>query len=343
MCEIMKRLFMSIRNFVLKLVQKESGKRTHVTIEQKVGSEVEPSPKGVYTFEKVDKSANSVDIHSFKRMFSGAERPIGWSVGTVSGEGASLVVVNKREGGVDILIGHNSSENEKSWSVTLTQEESGKEITLAGIILPIPMVDKYEFEASEEFGDLKGFSYLYRVNSLHNLTYQPFKVSVTGSARDLVKTEIFNELNQGYLGLRVDKNTEPLKRDIWITLKQEDSGKELKLYKEISSKPYVPYTFKVEKEERGDGYRVTSEDLLGNFIGYDIDVSGDGKKFVDIERDQRRNYLFYVSIKENKTLSDLNYVITLTQHKSGKKLEIKGVVNSLTGGLMGDDLKTRTE
>ena len=35
---------MAVRNFVLKLIQKGSGKGTHVTIEQEAGSGAEPSP-----------------------------------------------------------------------------------------------------------------------------------------------------------------------------------------------------------------------------------------------------------------------------------------------------------
>lgn len=137
MCKFMKRLFMAIRNFVLKLVQRESGKRTHVTIEQEAGSGAEPSPNIEYTFKRAYRSTdtNSIDIYSFKRIDGGEKIAVDWRIGTVSGDGADLVEVRKREGGVDILIGHNTSDKEKSWSVVLTQEESGKTIELGDVII----------------------------------------------------------------------------------------------------------------------------------------------------------------------------------------------------------------
>lgn len=227
---------MAVRNFVLKLVQKGSGKGTHVTIEQEAGSGVEPSPNVEYTFEKVNESANSVDIRSFKRVDGGVEQTVGWSIGSVGGDGADLVVVNKREGGVDIHIEDNTSDSAKNWSVILTQEESGKTIELGGVI--------------------KGIEYIFRKD------------------RDSLMP---NEKN----------------------------------------------------------YVITST-RNGSFIDYKMAISGGGKEYIKCrfldrihqevaESSNKKHYLFIQHL-ENSTGKDLPYVITLTQDRTGRKLEINGVV-----------------
>lgn len=329
---------MAVRNFVLKLVQKGSGKRTHVTIEQEAGSGVEPQvPKVEYTFKKSRRvtDANSIDIYSFKRVDGGDKQAVDWGIGAVSGDGANLVSIRKRDGGVDIFTGHNTSEKAKNWSVILTQEESGKTIELGDVIDVVPKEKRYEFSATESVGSLKGYSYLYTVISLLNNNYVPFNVSVYGDGSDLVKTEIFNELNAYYLGIGISKNMDPVQKSVKITLTQEGSGKKVEINKII--KPYVKpiYTFDVEKTGE-NRYVVTSLANQKDFVDFNVDVSGEGKRLVSVDRNERRKELLRVSLGVNNGDTDLPYVITLTQNESGNKRKINGVVKK-AGVTPGDD------
>lgn len=188
-----------------------------------------------------------------------------------------------------------------------------------------PGTDKYEFNATERDGDLKGYSYLYTVISLLNNNYIPFNASVSGSGSDLVKTEIFNELNIYYLGIGISKNMDPVQKSVKITLTQEDSGKTVEINKVI--KPYMKpiYTFDVEKTGE-NSYVVTSLANQNEFVDFSIDIIGEGKELVSVERDERRNELLRVSLGVNNGEFDLPYVIVLTQNESGNKREINGVV-----------------
>ena len=419
MCKIMKRLFMAIRNFVLKLVQKGSGKRTHVTIDQDAGVNVEPHvPTVEYTFEKTEESNNSVNIRSYKKVDSGEGIPVDWSIGEIEGSGASLVIITKREGGISIIDRADAepSTMPRKWSVQLTQQESGKTLTIMGEIPGIRVeytfekfnvsdnsvnihslkkigdrdpqnldwklgtvegsgaenieitkrdggvdinekigaystepkewyviltqdesgktlrlegkiggVDWYQFNATEETGDLKGYTYLYSVDSKKRDADVPYNVIVGCSGASLVETKIFKEGLNSYLGVNVQDNVSSDPKIFKLTLTQEGSGKELKFFKSIPSLRISKGTFIVEELEENT-YFIISRGLDGKIINANVDVSGAGRDLITLDFDKKMIGLFRVFFKENNSGKDLPYVITITQEGSGKKREINGVV-----------------
>lgn len=235
---------MAIRNFVLKLIQKGSGKGTHVTIEQEAGSGVEPLPNVEYTFKRDYRSTdtNSIDIYSFKRIDGGEKIAVDWRIGTVSGDGADLVEVRKREGGVDILIGHNASENAKGWSVTLTQEESSKTIELGGVING----KEYIFRKDRETGIIqpneKNFKYV--ITSTCNGAFIDYKMSISGEGKEYIKCVFLDKIHQEvaensnkkhYLYIQHLENKTGKDLPYVITLTQNESGKELVIERVVKS------------------------------------------------------------------------------------------------------------
>lgn len=227
---------------MLKLVQKGSGKRTHVTIEQEAGSGVEPSPNVEYTFEMVDNGDNSVDIRSFKRVDGGAEQTVGWSIGSVSGDGADLVTINKRDGGVDILIGNNTSENRKSWSVTLMQEESGKTIELGGGIYGKEYVFRKDREAGVVQPNEKNFKYV--ITSTCNGSFIDYKMAISGEGKEYIKCVFLDKIHQEvaensdkkhYLYIQHLENKTGKDLPYVISLTQNESGKELVIERVVKS------------------------------------------------------------------------------------------------------------
>ena len=83
----------------------------------------------------------------------------------------------------------------------------------------------------------------------------------------------------------------------------------------IRDRPYMKpiYTFDVEKTGE-NRYVVTSLANQSEFVDFSIDVIGEGKELVSVERDERRNELLRVSLGVNNGDTDLPYVITLTQN-----------------------------
>lgn len=233
---------MAVRNFVLKLIQKGSGKGTHVTIEQEAGSGAEPSPNVEYTFEKVDKGANSVDIHSFKRVDGGVEQTLGWSIGSVGGDGADLVVVRKRDGGVDIKVGDNMSEQDKNWSVVLTQEESGKTIELGGVINGKEYIFRKDREAGIIQPNEKNFKYV--ITSTCNGSFIDYKIAISGEGKEYIKCVFLDKIHQEiaensdkkhYLYIQHLENKTGKDLPYVITLTQNESGKELVIERVVKS------------------------------------------------------------------------------------------------------------
>lgn len=229
---------MAIRNFVLKLIQKGRGKGTHVTIEQEAGSGVEPLPNVEYTFKRAYRSTdtNSIDIYSFKRIDGGEKIAVDWRIGTVSGDGADLVEVRKREGGVDILIGHNASENAKGWSVTLTQEESSKTIELGGVING----KEYIFRKDRETGIIqpneKNFKYV--ITSTCNGAFIDYKMSISGEGKEYIKCVFLDKIHQEvaensnkkhYLYIQHLENKTGKDLPYVISLTQNESGRKLEI------------------------------------------------------------------------------------------------------------------
>lgn len=257
MCEFLKRVFMAVRNFVLKLVQKGSGKRTHVTIEQKAGSGVEPSPNVEYTFEKVDNGGNSVDIRSFKRVDGGEEKAVEWSVGSVSGNGANLVTINKRRGGVDIKIGDNMSESDKNWSVVLTQSESGKGMEINGVVKGSKYVFRYVDDVRPHLPGEKIVDYLYAVESTRNESFMDYKMAVSGGGSSYIECSFLNRIRQKvdndsaermYLYIRKLENTTGKDLPYVITLTQDGSGKKLEFKGVVKKAGVAPGDDELERK-----------------------------------------------------------------------------------------------
>lgn len=304
------------RKWSVQLTQMESGK-TLTIIGEIPGIRVE------YTFEQFNISNNSVDIRSLKKVGDRDPQDLDWKLGTVEGPGAEYIDITKREGGVDISENINKFSTEpREWHVMLTQDESGKTIRLEG---KVGGIDWYKFSATESTGDLKGYTYLYLVESKKRDADVPYNVIVGCSGASLVETKIFKEGLNNYLGVDVQDNVSQDPKIFKLTLRQEVSGKELKFFKFVPSLRISRGTFIVEEVDENT-YFIISRGLDGKIINGSVDVSGEGRDLITLDFDKKMPGLFRVFFKENKSGKDLPYVITITQEGSGKKREINGVV-----------------
>lgn len=115
----------SSRSFTLNLTQTGTGKKATITVTQ-------GGFTPVYTFEAESSSASgtkTIKVTSTKTTVSGGTTAVGWTA-SVSGSGASLVKAEKSGESVKITVSPNSSYDATTATVTLTQSESGKKITI---------------------------------------------------------------------------------------------------------------------------------------------------------------------------------------------------------------------
>lgn len=331
MCKFMKRIFMAIRNFVLKLVQQGSGKRTHVTIEQEAGSGVEPSPRGVYTFEKVNESANSVDIRSYKKNLNGDEVSIDWSIGEIEGSGASLVVITKREGGISIIDKAEAepSINPKKWRVTLTQAESGKTLIVMGETISIRR--EYTFEKVDRGNnsiDIRSFKKIAGGDKEVNVGWKIGTIGGDG-AEHISITKREGGLN---IEEKLSSHTTQVKK--WhVTLVQDESNKTILLNGEIGGvlDLYEFSAFEESKDLKGYTYlySIVSKKEKSD-VPYEVAITGSGSNLVEtkIFKEGSDNYLG-INVESNVSDTPKIFKITLTQQGSGKVLKYYKFIESL--------------
>ena len=209
---------MAIRNFVLKLVQKGSGKGTHVTIEQEAGSGVEPSPNVEYTFSKFFNGTYN-EVISYKQIEGGEKIDVDWSVGAIEGNGADLIEIIRHKDGFEIKKKANNSPEEKQYLFYIIQAESGKKLGFTGSIEG----KEYVFRKDRETGIIqpneKNFKYV--ITSTCNGSFVNYKMTISGEGKEYIKCRFLDRIHQ-----EVAENSDK-KHYIYIQHLENSTGKDL--------------------------------------------------------------------------------------------------------------------
>lgn len=232
---------MAVRNFVLKLVQKGSGKGTHVTIEQEAGSGVEPSPNVEYTFSKFFNGTYN-EVISYKQIDGGEKIDVDWSVGAIEGDGADLIEIIRHKDGFEIKKKANNSPEEKQYLFYIIQTESGKKVGFTGTIKG----KEYVFRKDRETGIIqpneKNFKYV--ITSTCNGAFIDYKMSISGEGKEYIKCRFLDRIHQEvaensnkkhYLYIQHLENKTGRDLPYVITLTQNESGKELVIERVVKS------------------------------------------------------------------------------------------------------------
>lgn len=314
--------------------QDESGKRDYARVTQ---AEATP-PVDTYVFTWFDGSTSDVSA-SFPWDFSAngtaADIPLvstkngssqSWSVSSEP----SWIVTSTTSSKVIINVSDNSG-SARSGEIVLTQDGSGKTLTVNVSQDAKPAEDEYTFEirkSDEEYtgktsitfdvpASTVGWSGNYAYRSRKN-GEQFANVSFSSSA-----SWLHVESSGAYT---VDHNTGSSSRSGTITLTQAESG--LKCYVYINQSGYTPtYTFNVSPTNLSVTAAETNETLTVN--SYKTVLESDGSETtesLDYEFSSDTSWVnaartttntTYITIAENLTVAKRNAKITLTQAESG--------------------------
>lgn len=324
----------SSRSANVYFTQSESGKRDYATISQ--SGYVPPADNYVFTWD--DGSTSDVSANfpwDFSANGTAANIPVistkngssqSWSVSSKP----SWITTSTTSSKVTISASDNSG-SARSGEVVLTQDGSGKTLTVNVGQDAKPAEDEYTFEirkSDEEYtgktsitfdvpASTVGWSGNYAYRSRKN-GEQFANVSFSSSASWLhVKS------SGAYT---VDHNTGSSSRSGTITLTQAESG--LKCYIYINQSGYTPtYTFNVSPTNLSVTAAETNETLTVN--SYKTVLESDGSKTtesLDYEFSSNNSWVAaartttnttYITVAENETTTQRTAKITLTQAESG--------------------------
>lgn len=314
--------------------QDESGKRDYVEITQTGYT----PPVDTYVFTWFDGSTSDINANfpwDFSTNGTAANIPLvstkngssqSWSVSSEP----SWIVTSTTSSKVIINVSDNSG-SARSGEIVLTQDGSGKTLTVNVSQDAKPAEDEYTFEirkSDEEYtgktsitfdvpASTVGWSGNYAYRSRKN-GEQFVNVSFSSSA-----SWLHVESSGAYT---VDHNTGSSSRSGTITLTQAESG--LKCYVYINQSGYTPtYTFNVSPTNLDVTAAETNETLTVNSYktvlksngsetteSLDYEFSSD-TSWVNAARTTTNNT--YITIAENLTVAKRNAKITLTQAESG--------------------------
>lgn len=314
--------------------QDESGKRDYAELTQT--GYTPPADNYVFTWDDGSTSDTSANFPwDFSANGTAANIPV---VSTKNGSSQSWSVSSKpswittstTSSKVTISASDNSG-SARSGEIVLTQDGSGKTLTVNVIQDAKPAEDKYTFEirkSDEEYTGKTSITFDVPANTVGwsgNYAYRSRKngeqfanVSFSSSA-----SWLHVESSGAYT---VSHNTGSSSRSGTITLTQAESG--LKCYIYINQSGYTPtYTFNVSPTNLSVTAAETNETLTVQ--SYKIVLESDGSEtteFLDYEFSSNNSWVAaartttnttYITVAENETTTQRTAKITLTQAESG--------------------------
>lgn len=314
--------------------QDESGKRDYAEITQTGYT----PPVDTYVFTWFDGSTSDINANfpwDFSTNGTAADIPLvstkngssqSWSVSSEP----SWIVTSTTSSKVIINVSDNSG-SARSGEIVLTQDGSGKTLTVNVSQAAKPAEDEYTFEirkSDEEYTGKTSITFDVPARTVGwsgNYAYRSRKngeqfanVSFSSSA-----SWLHVESSGAYT---VDHNTGSSSRSGTITLTQAESG--LKCYVYINQSGYTPtYTFNVSPTNLSVTAAETNETLTVN--SYKTVLKSDGSETtesLDYEFSSDTSWVnaartttntTYITIAENLTVAKRNAKITLTQAESG--------------------------
>lgn len=334
----------SSRSAKVYFVQDESGNRDYAVLSQ--SGYVPPADNYVFTWE--DGSTSDVSANfpwNFSTNGTAANIPVistkngssqSWSVSSKP----SWITTSTTSSKVTISASDNSG-SARSGSVVLTQEDSGKTLTI-NVSQDAYVADTYVFTITPNTYDASysNASFIPRTVSTKNGSNIGY--SLTSGSTDWVVVD-----TTGKITVEILKNTASSTRSTTLVFTQNESGKTQSI--EITQSGYTPtYTFNVTPTNLSVTAAETNETLTVQ--SYKTVLKSDGSETtqsLDYEFSSNNSWVAaartttnttYITVAENKTTTQRTAKITLTQAESGAQAFVnviqdgkaEEVVNKLT-------------
>lgn len=301
--------------------QDESGKRDYAELTQT--GYTPPADTYVFTWHNGSTSNKSESFQATGAVSStitlvstknGSNHP--WS--TIS-HPSWITIVSETATSVTIQASNNTG-SARSGSVVLTQEDSGKTLTI-NVSQDAYVADTYVFTITPNTYDASysNSSFIPRTVSTKNGSNIGY--SLTSGSTDWVVVD-----TTGKITVEILKNTTSSTRSTTLVFTQNESGKTQSI--EITQSGYTPtYTFNVSPTNLSVTAAETNETLTVN--SYKTVLKSDGSETtesLDYEFSSDASYVnaartttntTYITIAENLTVAKRNAKITLTQAESG--------------------------
>lgn len=324
--------------------QEESGKRDYATISQ--SGYVPPADTYVFTWHNGSTSDVSASFPwDFSANGTAANIPVistkngssqSWSVSSKP----SWITTSTTSSKVTISASDNSG-SARSGSVVLTQEDSGKTLTI-NVSQDAYVADTYVFTITPNTYDASysNTSFIPRTVSTKNGSNIGYSLTSGGTDWVVVSTT-------GKITVQILKNTTSSTRSTTLVFTQNESGNTQSI--EITQSGYTPtYTFNVTPTNLSVTAAETNETLTVQ--SYKTVLKSDGSETtesLDYEFSSNNSWVAaartttnttYITVAENKTTTQRTAKITLTQAESGAQAFVnviqdgkaEEVVNKLT-------------
>lgn len=340
----------SSRSANVYFTQEESGKRDYATISQ--SGYVPPADTYVFTWHNGSTSNKSESFQATGAVSAaitlvstknGSNHP--WST---TSHPSWITIVSETATSVTIQASNNTG-SARSGSVVLTQEDSGKTLTI-NVSQEAKAADTYSWQikkSSEPNEDA-----YWRQSITYDVPAKTTGFSGGWSVKGRKNGEIFAEytmssdspswLTVSGTSYTVQHNTSSSSRSGTLTLTQAESG--LKCYIVINQSGYTPtYTFNVIPTNLGVTAAETNETLTVE--SYKTVLKSDGSETtesLDYEFSSNRDWVAavrtttnttYIYVAQNSTTAQRSARITLTQEESG----IQAFTNVIQAGATPDD------
>ena len=334
----------SSRSANVYFTQEESGNRDYATISQ--SGYVPPADNYVFTWD--DGSTSDVSANfpwDFSANGTAANIPVistkngssqSWSVSSKP----SWITTSTTSSKVTISASDNSG-SARSGSVVLTQEDSGKTLTI-NVSQDAYVADTYVFTITPNTYDApySNASFIPRAVSTKNGSNIGYSLTSGGTDWAVVSTT-------GKITVEILKNTTSSTRSTTLVFTQNESGKTQSI--EITQSGHTPtYTFNVTPTNLSVTAAETNETLTVQ--SYKTVLKSDGSETtesLDYEFSSNNSWVAaartttnttYITVAENKTTTQRTAKITLTQAESGAQAFVnviqdgkaEEVVNKLT-------------
>ena len=301
--------------------QEESGKRDYATISQ--SGYVPPADTYVFTWHNGSTSNKSESFQATGAVSAaitlvstknGSNHP--WST---TSHPSWITIVSETATSVTIQASNNTG-SARSGSVVLTQEDSGKTLTI-NVSQDAYVADTYVFTITPNTYDApySNATFIPRTVSTKNGSNIGYSLTSGGTDWVVVSTT-------GKITVEILKNTTSSTRSTTLVFTQNESGKTQSI--EITQSGYTPtYTFNVTPTNLSVTAAETNETLTVQ--SYKTVLKSDGSKTtqsLDYEFSSDTSWVnaartttntTYITIAENLTVAKRNAKITLTQAESG--------------------------
>lgn len=304
--------------------QDESGKRDYAELTQT--GYTPPADTYVFTWHNGSTSNKSESFQATGAVSStitlvstknGSNHP--WST---TSHPSWITIVSETATSVTIQASNNTG-SARSGSVVLTQEDSGKTLTI-NVSQDAYVADTYVFTITPNTYDApySNTTFIPRIVSTKNGVIQAYSLTSGGTDWVVVSTT-------GNTTVEILKNTTSNTRSTTLVFTQNESGKTQSI--EVTQSGYTPivltYTFNVTPTNLSVTAAETNETLTVN--SYKTVLKSDGSKTtesLDYEFSSDTSWVnaartttntTYITIAENLTVAERNAKITLTQAESG--------------------------